>query len=721
GQTDTHLGTLDVQGNISGTIFSNGPIDNIISREGVISAEIITRDPAFNADIGSITTANGFTGILDIDGDVGRFTSYATLGPDPATLPNMIPLRFDIAGDLGQLTIKGTKGGPPVDLFTTLYVGGDIGKLDIDGSLYADLLVNGNVGSMILDGNMGGVFLLPGVLTLGHVEILGYLGSLTLADGANIVSNLTTGGPIDKITLRDKSKNPLTGNVLGTITSRHGGIGSVSIQNGTLGGLNAATGIGKITMKGDRADPANITGDIIANGGGIDSLTITNGSLLADVKAMGGAIKKFSISGGTAAPGTLIYSSAGIGSLAVKNRAAAVPISFGASIITDADLKKLSISGTNMDGSLSVAGRADNLSIQGDLNGQLFVAGGFKSLNVRGNMNSASVATLYSMGKVAISGDVNNSSIIGGYDAATGAAHSADLKTLSVGGNWNASQLVLGVDPGPNTLFGDGDDLATLGVSSLGRMTVKGTASPVGSLIMAGTSLGQIPPSLNTPLSAKTVAGVTPPLDPDPAKQFFAGTYIAPDGVSITYKGTGRGSYDPATGDLVLQGGGFKHSLSIDNTGPAKTINVAGDDDLGLSNLTFRGNAVAGDITIQGPVGKLAVPAAASGSDWLLPGGVKSIATNTLVGVDVVAGAIGNWKLNGDFTRLVDEGLIADVLGSLSIAGNMTASVLTTIGGIKSLTVRGNIDGSLMNPIVSEAQVVSAGGLDKLSAKFRSR
>ncbi|MHC4718273.1 MAG: hypothetical protein ACYS5V_14970, partial [Planctomycetota bacterium] len=236
----TQLGVLDVQGNISGTIRANGRIGQIISRRGEISADIITLDDAFQADVGGITAQNGFSGELHVAGSVGRFTSYATLGTDPTQLPDMVPLRMNIAADLDMLQIKTTKGGPAVDLFSSLYVGGDVGTIDIDGSLYANVQVNGDLGSLVLDGDMGGEFMFLAPMILGDVTVLGQIGKLVLPDGANVVGDLTSGGSIGKIQLRDKAGNPAKGNVLGVIRSIHGSIGSVTLTNGVLGGLEAA-------------------------------------------------------------------------------------------------------------------------------------------------------------------------------------------------------------------------------------------------------------------------------------------------------------------------------------------------------------------------------------------------------------------------------------------------------------------------------------------------
>ncbi|HET6427002.1 MAG TPA: hypothetical protein VFJ30_01235 [Phycisphaerae bacterium] len=706
GPTTTQLGVLDVMGNISGEIRSTGRIGQIISRMGMISANITTMDDAVQADIGSITTRNGFTGELRVEGSVGRFTSYATLGTNPMLLPDMVPLQFKIAVDLDVLEVKGVKNGPALDLFTSLYVGGNVGKIDIDGSLYADVQVNGNLGRLVLDGDMGGQFVLVAPTILGDVTVLGTIGGLSLVDGANLVGDLTSGGSIGKIKLTDKAANPARGNILGVIRSLHGSIGSVTLTNGVLGGLEAATSIGKVILKGTAGDPAAITGDLIANGGGIGSLTIVNGNLDANVRALAGAIGKLSITGGNVVAGNVVYSSRGIGSLAIKGG------NLDADVTTDGSLMKFSVAG-DVNGQVSAAGKVENVSILGDLNGGLWAGTGIKSVNIRGHMTGATIGSMFDMDRISVSGNVTNSQIIGGYDPATGKVRGADLKTLSVGGNWTASVVALGVDPVDGSFFTLGDNVAAPGVSSLGVMSVGGIASPAGSLILADTCFGVVPvPLLGV---ASTVDGPTPPLSADPAHRFQAGRYVAADGLIITYNGNGQGSYDPATGQVVLQGAGAGHSLTLDMPGAAKTIHVTGDDDLGLSSLTFRNNAITGDMTIQGDIGKFATGAVADGSHWQLWDGAKSVATGGLNGVDVVAGAIGSWKLAGNFDRLAgDEGLTAYMIGKMDIAGNLTASIATIINGIGSLNVRGNITGGKM--ALGEEQIVTAGGIGRLSA-----
>jgi len=294
-------------------------------------------------------------------------------------------------------------------------------------------------------------------------------------------------------------------------------------------------------------------------------------------------------------------------------------------------------------------------------------------------------------------------------------SHSANIRSMTVMGDWTASTLAVGVDPVDGDFSTLGDNLPAAGVSTLGVMTVRGTADPVGSLVLVDTAYSRVPNGLLG--VTQVVDGPPVPLDPSPpAIHFTSGLTTAPDGLAINYRGSGMGSYDPATGQIILQGTGGRASLILNFSGAPKTVHVAAGDDDGLASLMFRGNLLAGDVSLDGAVTTFMAGDVQPGATWQLLGGATSIISNGLTGVKVTAGRLGTWRITGDYARTTDEGLVADEIRMLTISGNLTASVQTVLGGIFMVDVRGAVDGSLMDPVTREPQIESANGITRLMA-----
>lgn len=677
------LGKLYAEEDISGQILSAGSIGSVISRTGTISADIATTANYTSGDVGLISTFGGYTGALDVAGNLGKFVSYSALGKDPSTIVDYVPKRFNVAGDLGYLGVKALKGGPPVHLYTTLYIGGDAGSVDVDGSMYADLIINGNLGRLTLDGDMGGIFNLPTATVVGDLTVLGKMGRFSMPGGSSIVGDMTIGGSINRITLKDKAGLPGAGNIEGDITSLYGSIEGISLTNGLLSGsLTAARGIGRISLRGSLADPANITGNIVAQGGGIASIDVRGGDLDADVSALAGGIGKLSVRDGDIVAGHTIYTVGSIGLLAVHNG------NLDADVTAGAGLGKLDLKGSNLTGDVTIGTDVSSIKVAGIVNGSTIWVGGLLKSFSAGSVINAVVSSLYGMDKVNVAGNVSNSQIIGGYNAGTGALHSARIKSIKVGGNWNNSLVALGVDPVDGDFTTLGDNLPAPGLSGLDKMTLGGTVGVggAGSLIIADTWTGDTPAGIPT----ETV-DISPPLA-GPTYFFGQGTTTI-GGVEITLKGDGEGSFDPTTNELVLSHTTGKTKLSVYNPGAHRDITlVAGDDD-SLSSLDVRGNLALGDTDFDGRISKFSVAGVVNGASWQLPGGVDKMSTGGAANADIVLGDLGTWKMLGGFLA---GSLTADAItNSMSVAGNLGAAVTTVAGTIKRLDVSGTVSGDV--------------------------
>ncbi len=679
------MGSMDVSGNISGAILSAGSIDSLISRAGVISADVETVANNTTGDIGYISAFGGYSGGLDVAGSVKKFYSYSSLGVDPSTLPSGTPRRFNIAGDLDFLTVKASRGSPPVHLYTALYVGGDIGRVDVDGSLYADLEVNGGLKSLTIDGDMGGWFDLGGgPVRLGNVRVLGAMKRFSMPAGASIVGDLTIGGSIGRITLRDRAGIPGTGDILGNITSLYGSVDGISLTNGMLvGNVTAAGSIGRISLRGTATDPANITGNLTAQGGGVAGITIKNGNLDADVTAMTGGLDRLDIRNGSALAGHTISVTGNIRSINIRNG------DLRSDVIATGGLGRLNITGSDLTGNLTIGSDVGSISVSGDVIGSTIWVGGLLKSFRATNLTNATLASLYGMDRIDLKGNVTNSQIVGGYNAASAELHSARIKSVRVAGNWTSSVAAVGVDPVDGNFTTQADNTVAPGVSTFGKLDVRGGIFGAGNLVIADTSIDTTPAGM--PAATAPLVPFVPPLGP-PAQQFIAGTTVI-GGVSFTLRGSGVGSFDPVANAIVLNGTTDRSSLKVNNPGAARQVTlIAGDDD-SFSTLSFTGNLELGNTNLDGLVKRLTLGDAVAGAAWFLYGGVQTMATNGIANADIVMGELGTWRMSGGFLA---SSLTADAITrSMTIAGNLAAALTTTAGPVKALTVKGDVTGDV--------------------------
>ena len=136
------------------------------------------------------------------------------------------------------------------------------------------------------------------------------------------------------------------------------------------------------------------------------------------------------------------------------------------------------------------------LSVLGDVTDSIFDAAlSVRSLSISGNLvnstiravgdgSTAETAARNVIGKIVVQGRVENSHILAGYDATGVVANGhARIGNVTVGADWIASDLVAGVDAGPNGFFGTDDDFAVGG---------GGFASPsrIASIVVRGQLLG---------------------------------------------------------------------------------------------------------------------------------------------------------------------------------------------------------------------------------------
>ena len=425
------LRSLDVYGDISGLIESHGQIGTVITRTGGIYADIYTTadEDAPSNDVDAIITQSGYFGRLEIAGSLGALDCYSSLGLDPRE--EAIPQNFLVAGDLGKLRVLQPRGAAASHLYADISVGGSVSLVDIDGTLFGDVIVHGDLSRMYLSENLG--FLDGDGTTYGSLDVLGEIGRMTFSRTGNLVADITTGGSLQKLSIRD-------GDVIGDITSRYGDILGVTVYNGNILGKITGQSVVSVSLRGKDAGTGDLTGDVTAENGDISKLYVTNGNLLADVSAVNGEVSRLSVSNGNFGSATDKYT-------AYASRG----------------FRKVDLRG-EMYADLETEDTVDVLKLRGNMIGARVSAdSGIGSVTVYGSVTDSTVRTGGKLAKFYVTEDVDNSTVSAGWD----------VGTMTIRGDvTNNSRLLAGWDVGNDTvslLTGDGSGaLADGGTVSAG-------------------------------------------------------------------------------------------------------------------------------------------------------------------------------------------------------------------------------------------------------------
>jgi hypothetical protein len=147
-------------------------------------------------------------------------------------------------------------------------------------------------------------------------------------------------------------------------------------------------------------------------------------------------------------------------------------------VIAGGNLKSLTVTGDTTGATIRAGQAAGTLSFTGDFSESVLSALG---------QAKPGKTTNVALARLTIGGSVNQSSIRAGYDA-SGAAASPDAQigSVTVKGDWSASDLVAGAVEGADAGFGNpldarapGDDLPGI-VSKIAAVTIRGAVSSSG-------------------------------------------------------------------------------------------------------------------------------------------------------------------------------------------------------------------------------------------------
>jgi len=439
------------------TISISGPIRNITVGNEISRTDITVSGPDGRIDLisaantihanivssGRIAEINSLTG--DIRGSISTTTDRGDI--DLITAARDLAITTDIGGNLDMLVAGrniGDANNPSVIL-----VRGDVGILDVTGGrLFSDLRVGGTVESVLL----GSTTNLPTnpKANDGDIEAFGRIQSVSIVgdyDG-RIVSE---SGGIGNITITDGSF--LGG---GAIIARDGGIGSIVIVAGHLmGDIFADQTIGTIRVV---ASADGVFGDVGINpalSAGVASSDPNRNQLPPGVVAT------------SAIDGPVIASLRGINNFIVS----------GGSIYDT-----MIYAGTNI-GLLHVFGNIQSDSQQGDDDSVTIAAGDqIQSVIVTGGVtDTLFIAGVASFGSMPIFDIIDSlyTDRAGGTGADADIIKSGRIQSVSIGASATDVTFSAGMTAGDDGVYGTGDERHVIGFSFVDDLTIGGARTNV--------------------------------------------------------------------------------------------------------------------------------------------------------------------------------------------------------------------------------------------------
>lgn len=669
GPTTGYLKSLTVYGDIDedSEIVSAGRIGKIVCQGGIF-ADISTIESPVSNSVNLIEAWDGIFGDINVHGTVRKIVTRSSLGiePDEDHRTQII----NISGDLKQLVVGRT--GDDNHLYSTICVSGDVGRVQIHGTMFSQFTTYGNLKRIDINGALGGI--IPGLGRSGLLSVFGDIGTLNLPVGASIIGDLEIGGSLKKLKIVDAD-------IVGNITSDWGTLTSITVKNGSILGDITAQEIGTITVTN-----GNLDGDVETTRAGIKTIKVTTGSLngsvtsATDIKCI--TVKNGDV--GTDGVAQIIYAAGDITKLTIVG-------DMHADVTAERSITTLVVKG-NMTGDASAETGIKKLQVTGDIEEAAIRSGGEITTFIAGNLIDTNVTALWDVGTVQITGNVITSVIAAGYDSVTGNVHRGDIRKMTVRGMFDQSVAAAGVDPGDvsgglRNAYMNNALTPAPGTSSIVRMTVKDGfgADPSQSLVVADTVI-------DAKLEGVTKQIVDFAAIPGVGVEFNSDTRAITVGdLTFNLRGLGSGWYDEGTNTVVLVGTTNRTRLDITNAGLAvQTINIIGNDDDALSTLTTGPGVELGDVNIDGEVKRLTT-GDADGGTWNLLGGVSTLKVGDLTDVNFNAGTVNKMTI-GEFTG---GSLSVDTARTVKITGSASGDIASVMGDIRTVDIRGSMTGDV--------------------------
>ncbi len=580
------------------TIEITGPDGSL---DNLQAATLISGSISASGPIGTVTVATG-----DLIGSITTTTARGNVGTLRAGRD--IDLATDISGNVASLSAGRSFG--VAGRKRAMLVRGDLSSATATtGQLYNDIRVGGKISGAVSVGRSVSV---PGnnALGTGSVVAFGRIASVTSA-----------------------------GDFGGDIISYSGGIGSVTITNGSL-------------MKGRL---------VAAYGGDVESLVITNGDLLGNVHA-DIDIRSLRVTG--AADG--VFGNVGINPArsqftrydAYRNQlpvgAEASTALDGPSISAGRNIVSVSVGGSSFE-AVYQAGRAvRTIAVTGSMTGDGFSSAYSSAVVAGDSIDAVSVGgaldrAQFIAGGTSLGGDGRPG---GTSTSGTDVVKSGTITRVTVGGAATNSQFLAGVLPGADGQYGTGDDRVALGSSTIATLTlgsatnVLAKADSLSSSVAGDARLTRVTDI--TQAEALVDSGVGVPgsaVTSGQAMSYASGT------VTVTYSGPGQVFFNNATGRITLRNTTSASTVTVASSlASVGGLSIVTNDDAALGTLRVTtGISGSGAIIVDGGVGTLDLGAIAGTTRIAIGGDVGTATLASLAGGSLTARAITSLTVTGDF------------------------------------------------------------------------
>jgi hypothetical protein len=437
---------LDLSQATWGGKFAGANIAISVTKVGVTGDGLI--------DVGNIDATGTDLGAVAIHGDLGKINAGSI---QSLSVRSMGRVGLDSQGGAGDLNSN---------------IAGGLGSLHVSGDVIGEFIIAGSIGTVTIGGSLIG----DSRAGSGHIR------------SGNNIGAVKIGGDVDGG----------TGNLSGVIWGEN--IASISIGGSVIGGADANSSFNGLLKSDLSMGPVRIGHDLLG-GSSIFAGNITVGTTLASLTVGG------SIVGGTATESGEVRAFEGMGPVRIGHDLVGGSISGSASLVESGDIicgngriASVFIGGSIISGIDDSSGAlADNASIRaGHDIGSLTVKG-----NIIGNLTpngesrveisavgqkAQGTTTDLAIGTISVGGSVERADFAAGYDAAdTPKNADAQVGAVTVGGDWVASNLIAGVVPGGDGLFGTVDDKSINGAGTTNNPNI---VSKISSVVIAGGVFG---------------------------------------------------------------------------------------------------------------------------------------------------------------------------------------------------------------------------------------
>lgn len=669
------LPTLTVAGNIvSSTINSSGQVDSIAATN-IVNSNINVTGP--DGQLSAITVTGNITGSISSSGPIGTITAGGDIRGSISTTTaiggvNLISAGGDlnITGDFAagvNSLVAGRNIGSQTSPGVILIRGNLAQATATNGQLYSDLRVGGNV---------------TGAVTIGAVP--NKIGQALAGSGSVIAF-----GRIASVVV--------TGDFGGDIISYTGGIGAVTITNGSF--LSGRT--------------------ISAFDGSIDNITITNGNLYGSVHADYNITSLQVVAGADGVFGDIgVNPNLSQGASYDSFRNQLPPNTFartgvqGPSIYAGINIVNVTVTNGSVFETTFGAGRViQNVTITGSVandslttsNANVFFAGDLiDRVTITGSADRVSfLAGLTGFG---------DDGMLGGEDEDADIIKSGSINVVTIGGALSNATFSAGVNAG-NGIYNDGvGETVAIGLSSVNTLAVAGSVTNA-SVYADSLSASVANDNRFTRVTNLTSSDALINLAASPTGVSFTGTR-AFGSLSFTITGPGTASYDQATNRLFVLNTTSASSLSISATsGSINNFTLVTNDDAALGTLNVQSTVTgASSFVIDGNVTTVNFATLTTSGRVTIGGDVTNANFAPFQTGTFTARSVANLRVTGDYGTTANNEASINVLnlGGVNVTG-VARALINSSRDIGAITFSGGADRALIRSGGTIASLTSIG------------